>query len=77
MSTKIKFLGYEIENGKMSLTEYLAEKAKDIGKIKNIKDMERCIGIISYARRCIVGAELILAPLRKDLKMMKERKFST
>ena len=59
LSTKIKFLGYEIEDGKMSLSEYLAEKAKDLGPIKTIKDMERCIGIISYARRCIIGAEMI------------------
>ena len=75
LTTKIKFLGYEIENGQMTLNEYLIEKARDIGEVKTIRDMERAIGILSYARRCIVDVERILAPLRQDLKAMKKRKL--
>ena len=53
LTPKIKFLGYEIEGGEMSLQNYLKEKAKDIGPIKTVRDLERHIGVLSYSRRCV------------------------
>ena len=72
MSTKISFLGYEVEDGKMSLKEYILKKGEAIGKVRTIHDLERAIGIISYARRVIRSTEEILAPLRADLKRLKK-----
>ena len=40
ISTKIKFLGYEIENGKMSLKDYIQKKKETLGEIRTIKDLE-------------------------------------
>ena len=72
-TTKINFLGYEIENGKMSLKTYLKKKIEQLGRVRNVNDLERIIGIISYARHFIKATELILAPLRSDLKDLKKR----
>ena len=49
ISTKITFLVYEIENGKMSLKNYIQKKKEILGEIRTAKDLERVIGIISYA----------------------------
>ena len=71
-TAKINFLGYEIENGKMSLKTYLKKKMEQLGRVRNVNDLERIIGIISYARHFIKATELILAPLRSDLKDLKK-----
>ena len=49
---------------------------ENIGKIAKIKDLERVIGIISYARRTIKKTEEVLAPLRQDLKILKKGNVS-
>lgn len=71
MTSKITFLRYELENGKLSLKKYILKKKEALGEIQIVKDLEMVIGIISYARRMIKGTEEVLAPLRKDLKMLK------
>ena len=76
ISTKITFLGYEIENGKMSLKNYIQKKKETLGEIRTVKDLERVIGIISYARKTIKGTEKILSNLRQDLKELKKGKIS-
>lgn len=55
----------------MSLKKFIREKKKDLREIKNAKDLERAIGVISYARRTIKGTGEVLAPLRNDLKTLK------
>ena len=72
LTTKLTFLGYEIEDGRLSLREYLMKKRESLGPVQTIRDLERVIGIISYARRVIKGTEEILAPLRRDLKDFKK-----
>ena len=47
-----------------------------MGEIRTIKDLERAIGIILYARRCVKDVEVILGPLRESLKTFKEGKVS-
>ena len=72
LTTKMTFLGYEIENGHLNLREYIKKKKESLGNVRAIKELERVIGIISYARRVIKGTEKILAPLRSDLKTLKK-----
>ena len=72
LTTKITFLGYEIENGHLNLREYIKKKKESLGNVRTIKELERVIGIISYARRVIKGTEKILATLRSDLKILKK-----
>ena len=71
MSNKLSFLGWEIEGGLMSLRGYLRKKKGQLGKVRSVHDLERVIGIISYARRVIKGTEIILSPLRADLRVLK------
>ena len=76
VSNKLTFLGYEIEDGTLSLKKYIKKKMENVGKVSNIKDLERVIGIISYARRTIQKTEEVLAPLRQDLKILKKGNVS-
>ena len=76
IATEIKFLGYEIKEGRMGLRDYIQKKKETLGEIKTVKDIERVIGIISYARKTIRGTEKILSKLRQDLKELKKGKVS-
>ena len=76
MSTEIQFLGCEISNGQWSHESFLRKKRQELGKIRTIKDLERIIGVISYARRCVKGTEVILGPLRNALKEFKAQSVS-
>ena len=76
ISTKISFLGYEVEGGKMTLKDYIQRKREVIGEVRTIHGLERVIGIISYARRVIRKTEEVLAPLRADLKAFKKGETS-
>ena len=69
--TEITFLGYEIKNGRWNQAGFIKKRMDEIGKVQSIKDLECIIGIISYSQRCIKDSELILGPLRKDLKRFK------
>ena len=42
-----------------------------MGRVNTIKDLERIIGIISYARRCVKDVEKVLGPLREVLRIWK------
>ena len=71
ITESITFLGYEIQNGTWSFEAYLRQKMQEIGFVKNIKDLERSIGILSYTRRCVYDIERILGPLRASLSFAK------
>ena len=43
-----------------------------LDRVRSVKELERLIGIISYAKRAIKDVELILGPLRHDLKTLEE-----
>ena len=77
MTTKIKFLGYEIEHGKMCLREYFKQKMEQIGCVRNVNDLERIIGVISYARHVVQATEDILVHLRNDMKTLKKNFLDT
>ena len=71
VSETIQFLGCEINNGKWSHENFLKQKLVELGKVSTIKDLERVIGVLSYARRCVKDVEMILDPLREGLKTFK------
>jgi len=77
LSTKIKFLGVEIGQGCWSLHEYLASKIRQLGRIERWKDLERLIGVLSYARKTVVGMEEHLSSLRTRLTAAKEEARGT
>eukprot|EP00210_Caulerpa_lentillifera_P009663 g9219.t1 len=70
---EIKFLGLEISGGKWSLMRYLEEKVEQFGEISCWKDLERLVGVVSYARRTIPGIEPMLEEVRGLLKESKEK----
>ena len=76
VTKEIEFLGREISNGYRSHENFLKRKRKELGEIRTIKDLERIIGVISYARRCVKDVEVILGPLREDLKEFKAKSVS-
>ena len=75
-SNKIKLLCYDIENGQMGLQNYIEKKRETIGEIRTVRDIERVIGIISYAKKTIKGPKKILSILRQDIKELKMGKVS-
>lgn len=75
-ANEIKFLGLEIGNGQWSLKGYLKEKFAQFGDINTWKSLERLVGVISYARRTIIGVEPMLAEIRECLKEAKMNKRS-
>ena len=48
-----------------------------VGEVKMMRNLERIIGVISYARRAIVDVEAILGPLREALKEWKAARVLT
>ena len=75
-SAEITFLGHEICNGKWSFEKYLKKKMKEIGLVDSLKRLESVIGVLSYARRCIVDSERILGPLRDHLSDWKNHSIT-
>lgn len=65
LTTQVTFLGIEISHGEWSLTKYYQKKMNQLGAMNHWKDLERFIGILSYARKTIVGLEGLLAPIRQ------------
>ena len=76
VSETIEFLGCEVSNGQWSHENFLKQKMAEMGEVRTIKDLERVIGIISYARRCVKDVEVILGPLQEGLKTFKDGKVS-
>ena len=68
---EITYLRYQLKEGRWSLDEYLAEKWKQIGKTTTRKELEKHIGILSFARTHVPNVEVILRPLRQWLKRVK------
>ena len=71
----IFFLGYYVEGGKLSLKKCVQKEREAIGEVETIHDIERIIGIISYARRVIWKIKEVLAPLWSNLKAFKKRRI--
>ena len=69
VSETIQLLGCEGNNGKWSHESFLKWKRAEMGEVHTIKDLERVIKIISYARQCVKDVEVILGPLQESLKI--------
>ena len=76
VSETIQCLGFEVSNGQWIHENFLKQKLVEMWEVRTIKDLERAIGIISYARRCVKDVEVIMGPLREILKTFKEGKAS-
>lgn len=74
VTTSVKFLGLEIEDGRWSLARYLRKKADTFGELKCWKDLERMIGVLSYARRTIPHIERLLSPLRGAMRDSRSKR---
>ena len=76
VSETIQFLGCEVGNAHWSHENFLKKKLAELGRVETIKDLENIIGVISYTRRCVKDVEMILGPLREDLKIFKAGKVT-
>jgi len=73
---EISFLRYSLKDGKWSLSDYLTEKSKQLGETRSRRELERHIGILSFARSHVPDVELLLRPLRRHLAEAKSSKLS-
>ena len=71
LSRSIKFLGHEICGGRWNQEGYIKDKMAQVGEVKTMRDLERVIGVISYARRAIVDAEAIFGPTTRSSEGME------
>ena len=69
---RVKFLGFFLQEGEISVDEYLQKKRETLGTIGSVHDLERAIGILSYCRHSVLEAGRILAPLYHTLKIRKK-----
>ena len=69
---RVKFLGFFLQEGEISVDEYLQKKREALGIVGSIHGLERAIGILSYSRRSVLEAGRILAPLYQTLKIIKK-----
>jgi len=72
---EVSFLRYSLSTGQWSLSDYLADKWKQLGEVNSRRDLERHIGILSFARTHIPSIETILYPLRNHLKRSKSMRI--
>ena len=68
VSESIKFLGCEVSSGQWSHEKFLKRTLPELGGVDTIKDLERIIGAISYARRFVKDVEMVLCPIWEDFK---------
>ena len=67
-SQRIQFLGFEISRGYSNHENLLKNNVAEFGGVQTIKDVERIIGVISYARRYVKDVEMIWAHSKKVLR---------
>jgi len=68
---ELSFLRYSLRDGQWTLSDYLADKWRQLGEIRSRRELERHIGILSFARTHIPDIELLLRPLRRLLLRVK------
>jgi len=73
---EISFLRYSLKDGQWSLSDYLVEKSKQLGETRSRRELERHIGILSFARSHVPDVELFLRPLRRHLAEAKAGRLS-
>ena len=69
---RVKFLGFYLQEGEISVDEYLQKKREALGTIGSVHDLERAIRILSYCRRSVIEVGRILAPLYQTLTIIKK-----
>jgi len=73
---EISFLRYSLKDGKWSLSDFLREKWEQLGEINSRRELERHIGILSFARTHVPDTELLLRPLRECLSRAKTKSIT-
>ncbi|UYV77120.1 K02A2.6-like [Cordylochernes scorpioides] len=71
--TKIEYLGHVIENNKLSKSPSKVKAIIDMPQPKNIADLRRFLGMITYYSRFLPDVSTITYPLRRLLK--KDKNF--
>jgi len=67
----VSFLRYSLKNGQWSLEDYLEDKWRQLGKVQSRRELEKHIGILSFARSHVPDIEIFLRPVRKYLSRAK------
>lgn len=68
LTTKIEYLGIVIEAGTMKPSPRKIEAVRKMPNPKNIKELQRLLGLTGYFRKYIKGYAIIVRPLTKLLK---------
>lgn len=74
LTQSLIFAGYELQGNTWSNSAFLDSRSQEIGSVTSIKDLERAIGILSYARNTVQNTERILRPLRCLMREVKAKK---
>jgi len=74
---EVSFLRYSLSNGQWSLSNYLTDKWKQLGNVSSRRELEKHIGVLSFARSHVPSIEKILNPLRNHLIRVKSKQLNT
>jgi len=72
----IEFLGTEIGNGKIKLQPHISQKALEY-KVETIKDLQRFLGLVNYARPFIKNLGKITGPLYSKIGINGIKSFNS
>ena len=72
----IEFLGIEIGNGKIKLQPYIAKKILETPPIKDVKALQRFLGLVNYARPFIENLGKLTGPLYSKLGLTGVKLFN-
>ena len=72
----IEFLGMKIGNGRIKLQPHIAKKILETPPIKDIKALQRFLGLVNYARPFIENLGKLTAPLYSKLELTGVKLFN-
>jgi hypothetical protein len=61
--TRLEFLGFNVEDGRISVTDDTIKAVKELAPPKNASDVRRFLGLVNTCRRFIPNYATIVAPL--------------
>jgi len=73
---EVSFLRYSLKNGQWSLKEYLEDRWRQLGRVQSRRELEKHIGILSFARTHVPDIERLLHPMRKYLQRAKSKRLT-
>jgi hypothetical protein len=69
--TKIQYLGHIVSHNKIEMLPKNLEKIQNLSPPKNVKELQRFLGMINYYRRFIQGLAYLTEPLLINLRQSK------